>query len=159
MNTTVRTRYFLRNEDAVSEEFTVLPALSVVMIGFALFILLVANTYSSYSDRMDRLQTYQTIEGLFQKLMNPDCFFIKVPGVVNLRLLQNKTDSLQRTVEQYTRVGFGYRLQIQWDNQTWYFPENLETTPKGLVAISKAIGIYLNEAQTVPGTLTLSLWR
>ncbi len=27
------------------------------------------------------------------------------------------------------------------------------------VAVSKDVGIYLNEAQTVPGTLTIVLWE
>jgi hypothetical protein len=159
MNAIIRTRYFLKNEEAVSEEFTVLPALSVVMIGFALFVLLVAQTYDAYTDRIDRLQTYQIVEGFFQKILNPDCFFIKPPCVVDLRLLQNDTSSLQRYVEQYTRSGLNYYLLIQWDNQTWCSLEDIETHSLNYVAVSKPIGIYLNEAQTVLGTVTLSLWR
>jgi hypothetical protein len=159
MRTIVRKRYFLRNEEAVSEEFTVLPALSVVMIGIALFILLVAQTYGAYIERIDRLQTYQTVDGLFIKLMNPDCFFIKSPGLINLYLVQNETTLLQKFFGQYIRSGFLFQFQIKWSNQTWFFPKTSNANPLNRIAVSKAIGIYLNEAQTVPGTMTLLLWK
>ncbi len=159
MNANERTRYFLKNEEAVSEEFTVLPALSVVMIGFALFILLIAQTYGAYTERINRLQIYQVIDGFFQKIMNPDCFFIRSPGVIDLRLLQKDGDPLLSYLGQYTRSGFEFCVQIQWENQTWGFPEDIVTNLSEHVAVSKAIGIYLNEAQTVPGVITLLLWR
>ncbi len=158
MRNLLRKRYFLRNEEAVSEEFTVLPALSVVMIGFAVFIILLAQTYVAYADRIDRLQTYQTADGLLQKLTNPDCFFIKPPGLVHLPLLQNDTGALQNYFEQYTKSGFFFLLQIQWNNQTWDFPDPMTSDPVNCIAISKEIPISLNEAQTIPGTLTILLW-
>ena len=159
MKTTLRKRYFLKNVEAVSEEFTVLPALSVVMIGFALFVVLLAQTYITYADRIDRLQSYQTADGLLQKLTNPDCFFIREAGLIDLHLLQNDTISLQNFLEQYTKSGFFFHLQLHWNDQIWDFPESMSSDPDIRIAVSKEIGIYLNEAQTTPGTLTILLWR
>ena len=158
MRTTLRKRYFLKNEEAISEEFTVLPALSVVMIGFALFVVLLAQTYLTYTDRIDRLQSYQTADGLLQKLTNPDCFFIREAGLVDLHLLQNDTMSLQNFLEQYTKSDFFFHLQLHWNDQIWVFPESMVSNPDIRIAVSKEIGIYLNEAQTTPGTLTVLLW-
>jgi len=159
MRTTLRKRYFLKNEEAVSEEFTVLPALSVVMIGFALFVVLLAQTYITYADRIDRLQSYQTADGLLQKLTNPDCFFIREAGLVDLDLLQNDTISLQNFLEQYTKSGLFFHVQLHWNDQIWDFPESMASNPDIRIAVSKEIGIYLNEAQTTPGTLTILLWK
>jgi hypothetical protein len=159
MRNTVRKRYFLKNEEAVSEEFTVLPALSVVMIGFALFVVLLAQTYLAYADRIDRLQTYQTADVLLQKLTNPDCFFIRESGLVDVHLLQNDTSSLQNFFEQYTKAGLNFLLQLHWNDQLWEYPNTLEINPLTRTAVSKEIGVYLNEAQTIPGTLTIVIWK
>ena len=159
MRYSIHKRYFLKNEQAVSEEFTVLPALSVVMIGFALFVVLLAQTYIAYADRIDRLQSYQTADGLLQKLTNPDCYFIRRGGLVDLHLLQNDTKSLQNYCEQYLKSGFRFQLQLRWNDQIWDFSESLSSDPLNRIAVSKETGVYLNEAQTIPGTLTILLWR
>ncbi|MCX6661003.1 MAG: hypothetical protein NTY91_00455 [Euryarchaeota archaeon] len=159
MRNTVRKRYFLKNEEAVSEEFTVLPALSVVMIGFALFVILLAQTYLVYADRIDRLQSYQTADGLLQKLTNPDCFFIRESGLIDVHLLQDNTYFLQQFFEKYTRAGLHFLLQLHWNNQLWEYPNPGESNPLSRTAVSKGIGVYLNEAQTIPGTLTIVLWK
>ena len=85
---------FLKDENAVSEEFTSLPALSVVMIGFTLFILLIANTYMAYEQRIDSLEKYQTGYFIATKLTNPDCYFIKEGGIVDLPLMQTDINPL-----------------------------------------------------------------
>jgi hypothetical protein len=152
-------RYFLGDEHAVSEEFTILPALSIVMIGFALFAVLLAQTYTAYEERMDRLQNYQTADGIVHKLTNPDCYFIREGGLIDVSTLQNDTGSLQILCEQYERSGVIFLLRLQWYNLTQDFPETLSIAPMNRIAVSKDVGIYLNEAQTVPGTLTIVLWE
>jgi hypothetical protein len=151
-------RYFLRNEEAVSEEFTVLPALSVVMIGFGLFVILMAQTYTTYADRIGRLEIYQTADRLLQKLTNPDCFFIRESGLVDLQLLRNDTNSLPQFFDYYTKMGPCFLLQLRWSDQFWEYPNVHGISPLSSTAVSKEIGIYLNEAQTIPGTITIVLW-
>jgi hypothetical protein len=159
MRNRVKTRYFLKNEEAVSEEYTVLPALSVVLIGFALFVILLAQTYIAYADRIDRLQSYQTADGLLQKLTNPDCSFIRESGLIDLHLLQNDTNSLKQFFEKYTNIGIYFRLQLRWNNQLWEYPNPGQSNSLSRTVVSKEIGVYLNEAQTVPGTLAIVLWE
>ena len=152
-------RYFLVEEHAVSEEFTILPALSIVMIGFALFVVLLAQTYTAYEERMDRLQNYQTADGIAKKLTNLDCYFIREGGLIDVSILQNDPGSLQILCEQYERTGVIFLLRLQWNNLTQDFPEPLSIAPMNRVAVSKDVGVYLNEAQTVPGILTIILWE
>jgi hypothetical protein len=155
----IKVRSFLINKQAVSEEFTVLPALSIVMIGFALFAVLLAQTYTAYSEHINRLQNYQTADSILNKLTNPDCYFIKEGGLINLSLLQNDTSSLQGIYDQYRRVGIIFLLRLQWNDFIQDFPETLLAIPQNRIAVSKNLGIYLNEAQTIPGTLTILLWK
>jgi hypothetical protein len=159
MRSTKKTRNFLKNEDAVSEEFTILPALSVVMIGFVLFVVLLGQTYIAYADRVNRLQNYQTADRLLQKLTNPDCYFIRESGVIDLRILQNNNSSFQHFFEQYMKTKLSFLIQIRWNNQLWEYPNPSGSDPFSRTVVSKEIGVYLNEAQTIPGTFTVVLWK
>ncbi|DAC72664.1 MAG TPA: hypothetical protein DSN98_04075 [Thermoplasmata archaeon] len=159
MRNTHKVRSFLNDERAVSEEFTVLPALSIVMIGFALFIALLAQTYMAYAEHMNQLQNYQTTDGILQKLTNPDSYFIKEGGAINLSVLQNNTGPLQALCEQYNQSGISFLIRLSWKNITQDFPTSLLASPQNRIAVSKNIAVYLNEAQTTPATLSVLLWR
>jgi hypothetical protein len=158
MRKRIKIRSFLVDERGVSEEFTVLPALSIVMIGLALFIVLLAQTYTTYGERIERLQNYQTADGIIQKLTNPDCYFIREGGLIDLYTLQNDTGSLQSICAQYQKSRITFLLRLRWNNLTQDFPETPPMMPLNRVAVSKEVSIYLNEAQTIPGTLSILLW-
>ena len=151
---------FIKNDDAVSEEFTTLPALSVVMIGFTLFILLIANTYKACDARISSLEKYQIADFIATKLTNPNCFFIKAGGLVDLPLLK-KTESrekLNSIREEYRRMHMDFVVRISWKSMYLDFPEDLPLNVGDRVAVSKDVGVYLNVAQTKPGKLTIIIW-
>ena len=163
---TISRRRLIKDENAVSEEFTALPALSVVMIGFALFIVLIANTYSAYNTRIDSLDKYQTADFIATKLTNPDCFFIMEGGIVDLSILENSAisdDKLNAIRQEYESSGINFILRISYESTTKDFPSNpdpatLLANAGDRVAVSKDVGIYINEAQTKPGKLTIISW-
>jgi hypothetical protein len=159
MRTIIKRRNFLIDEQAVSEEFTVLPALSIVMIGFTLFVVLLAQTYTAYGERINQLQNYQTASSIVRKLTNPDCFFIRDGGLIDLFLLQNDTESLHLFCEQYQKSGIIFLVRLHWNNNTQDFPNTTISIPSNRIAISSNVGVYLNEGQTIPGTLTIIVWR
>ena len=149
---------FLKDENAVSEEFTSLPALSIVMIGFTLFILLISNTYMAYEQRIDSIEKYQTGYFIATKLTNPDCYFIKEGGIVDLALLRNDIEELILLCDKYKTSGINFIVRINWDKGSEDFPEELPVDVGNRIAVSKNVGIYLNQAQTTPGKLTIILW-
>lgn len=159
MRKRIKVRFFLKNEEAVSEEFTVLPALSIVMIGFTIFVVLLAQTYLAHAERVELLQQYQITDGLLQKLTNPECYFIRTGGLIDLSILECDTSSFHRLYEHYKQIGYEFYLQLQWDGQSKTLPESCIPQSLKRIAISRAIGVYINEAQTIPGTLTLVLWK
>ena len=158
MNKRKSFQIFLKDKNAVSEEFTSLPALSIVMIGFTLFILLIANTYAAYEQRIDSLEKYQTGYFIATKLTNPDCYFIRNGGIVDLPLLRTDPDRLISIRDDYRTSGVNFILRITWDEGSEDFPEELLDDIGDRVAVSKNVGIYLNKAQTTPGKLTVILW-
>ena len=149
---------FLKDEKAISEEFTSIPALSVFMIGFTLFILLIANTYIAYEQRIDSLEKYQNGFYISSKLTNPDCFFIREGGIVDLQLLRNDRYLLSLLCEEYKISGVNFIVRISFNEIFEDFPENLPDYVTNRVAVSKNVGIYLNQAQTTPGKLTIIMW-
>jgi hypothetical protein len=159
MRHTLQLRCFFADNYAVSEEFTSLPALSIVMIGFALFVVLLAQAYLTYEERMEQLQEYQTVDALASKLTNPDCFFMREGGLVDVSVLRQDTSSLQRICDQWRRSGVAFFLRLHWDDITEDFPGTCSTTSSHRVAVSHLVGVYLTDAQTIPGVLTVILWR
>jgi hypothetical protein len=159
MQKKITVRCFLTNEQAISEEFTTLPALSIVMIGFTLFIILLVQTHTAYETRIDLLENYQTADQIAYKLMNPDCYFIREGGLIDLSVLQNNIESLQVICEQYQKSGVTFFLRLRWNNIVEDYPSPLPSASINRIAISKNVGVYLSDAQTVPGTLTIIIWR
>lgn len=156
----MKLKKIISNKKAISEEFTTLPALSVVMIGFTIFFLLVANTYNAYENRIESLEKYKTADFIATKLTNPDCFFIKEGGIVNIDLLENdeSKQKLNSLKDEYRSSGFDFILRISWGSNQKDFPDELPIDISDRIAVSKNIGVYLNEAQTKPGKLTIILW-
>jgi hypothetical protein len=158
-------RSFILDENAVSEEFTSLPALSVVMIGFALFFVLLTNVYTSYGLRVESLEKYQTADFIATKLTNPDCFFIREGGLVDLPELRidGSGDKLNSIRSEYKASHVNFTVRISWQEGDTAkfedFPKNLPESIGDRIAVSRDVGVYLNEAQTSPGKLTIILWN
>jgi len=152
---------FLRDQNAISEEYTTLPALSVVMIGFTIFFLLLTNTYNAYETRIDSLEKYKTADFIITKITNPDCFFIKEGGIIYLNLLSSSEsiEILNNIRNEYLNRGIDFVLRLNWKDNYKDFPNKIPKNVENHIAVSKQFGICLNEAQTKPGTLTIIIWE
>jgi hypothetical protein len=153
----------LKNDNAISEEFTSLPALSVIMIGFTLFFVLIANVYHLYDSNVASIEKYQTADFIATKLTGHDCGFVKEGGIIDLPALEqyctegnNEFDALR---EEYQHYGINFSIIITWEDVSQCFPEDsVPSDHQDRIAVSKKMGIYINEAQTVPGEITVLLW-
>ncbi len=159
-------RSLIKNNQAVSEEFTSLPALSIIMIGFAIFILLLANTYSAYNQRSENLEKYQNANQIATKITNPDCFFIKEGRIIDLPALEKDITSPDSEFEKlrtdYKSKGINFVIKINYEKTTENFPTDSDTILKNIgerVAVTKNLAVFLNDAETKPGTLTIITWE
>lgn len=130
------------------------------MIAFALFFALIANVYISYENRIDALEKYQTADFIATKLTNPNCYFIQPGGTVDIQLLNTgiSNNELNDLRQEYAASNIDFILRISWDNNIEDFPEDLPSDVFNRVAVSKNIGIRLNDAETMPGKLTIIMW-
>jgi hypothetical protein len=154
-----RVAHFLQDKRAISEEFTSLPALAVVMIGFTLFVALIGNTYIAYHQRRAIVEDYQIGAFISTKLTSPHCFFMRPGGIVDLPCLERDSEALQLLQNNYLSSGINFTIRIHWLEHIREFPTSLPSDVGNRIAISKPVGIYLNPAQTVPGSLTVILWE
>ncbi|MFO7677074.1 MAG: hypothetical protein R6V50_01645 [Thermoplasmatota archaeon] len=155
-------RKIIDNQNAVSEEFTTLPSITIILVGFALFILLIANTYSAYESRIESIQKYQTANFIATKLTNSDCQFIQEAGSVryNLFTIFDTTDQWDILQEEYKKSAIGFRILLSWDEGSYELnPSDYNSLLTGdRVAVSREVSIQLNHARTIPGKLTIITW-
>jgi len=153
-------RGFLSNEDAISEEFTSLPALSIVMIGFTLFIVLLANTYGAYHDRMDRLEEYQTAGLIVQKMIDTSCPFIQSAKVVHLQRFLASELVINEVREEYQQSGFDFFVRVSFNTSSYDVPAtDMSDISGNRIAVSQHVSVVYNDVGQTPGKLTVILWK
>jgi len=127
------------------------------MIGFSLFLVLLAHTYTAYQERMIQVQYFQIAEGLLDKCTNPDSPMMR-NGLIDVPRLENTTD-IMRLRDEYHASNISFVLRLRYLDIDHDFPEPPPSIMPYRIAASKQLGVFLNDAQTAPGTLTLILWR
>ncbi len=152
---------FIQDEKATSEEFTSLPALTVVVIGFTLFVALLARIYTSYETRVDILENYKIASSIVSKLTNPNCLYIRPGSNIDLATLQSREGrlALNITRHEYQNSSIDFIVRLNWNNSAEDFPIELPEKTNDRVAVSTYIDVYLNEARTIPAKFTVILWR
>jgi hypothetical protein len=150
-------RLWSSNEEAVSEEYTALPALCTVVIGLALFFLLLAHAYTASQAQSETIHTYHTAELLTEKLLDPANSYMQPGGILDIASFTNAAEAPKQW-QDYSPKGFDFLFRLTYNHTTITLPTNA-TFPPTFTAASRTIPISLSDAQTTPGTLTVILWR
>lgn len=145
-------------EDAATEEYTALPALCVVVIGLALFFLLLAHAYAMPTAQSETTRTYHTAELLTEQLLDPANPFVQPGGTLNLAALTGASSPLDRLRQDHSPLGFDFLIRITTNTTSITLPTNI-TLQMPSVSASRTIPIALSPAQTITGRLTVVLWR
>lgn len=152
---------FVSDERGVAEEFTSLPALVVVMIGFGLFFALIAGVYYSYNERVESINKYGTADFVLERLTSEGGILhekdvIKESGKIDVNEFHRLDNLNQEMVNKKSGlVGVEYGLKLRYKKESlkeincWLYGD------EEVVAASKQVSVYLNEAETVPGILTV----
>ena len=151
----------VNDKRGVSEEFTSLPALTVVMIGFALFFALIAGVYHSYNERVESVDKYEAANFVLEKLTMTDGALADAGvtsegGVIDAAKFGDLEGRGDKIKEGCGITGVEYGLKLEWEGHM--IPCWLDNEGGNAVAASEQVAVYLNEAQTVPGVLTVIVW-
>ncbi|MDD5778348.1 MAG: hypothetical protein PHU95_02735 [Candidatus Thermoplasmatota archaeon] len=159
---------FISDERGISEEFTSLPALAVVLIGFGLFFALVGGAYHAHTEKMERVDEYRAANFVLQKLTASNGVLaeegILMPGgmVDGQRLLQKESEVARTLYEEAVAPGWGYSMVVEWrvgGEYTACRVDVCESEGGEQIAASKKIPVRVNAAQTVSGTFTVRVWE
>lgn len=155
---------FIKDKRGISEEFTSLPTLVVVMIGFGLFFALIGGVYYSYNEKVDRVDKYETANFILEDVTAADSPLgdsgvIQTGGTINPAAVDSNQAAIETSLRQNCSFpGWKYKIEIEWDTGSQHiipFRYDGEDT----VAASKEVPVYLNEAQTVAGEFRVTVWK
>jgi len=149
-------RRLYRNDVAVSEEFTALPALAVISIGLTLFLIVFSSAEKSYDIQKESIDEYQTAGFLLDHILDPNAPIMKDKGVINYPFLnsidgRNYLESIRR---QTGNINFS--ISLSFKDEEHFYPSTPCDTDR--IAVSQSIAVYLNEVETIPGRITIIIW-
>jgi len=146
------------NDAAISEEFTSLPALSLIMIGIVLFSLLIFSTYDSYGKQTDQLSEIEMAEYILAKCLDPDLEYMLDGSIIDMSCMRAPQGIayLENLQENLFPSGLEYTLSLHWDDTTIFILS--EPPGKDQLAVSQSIGIALNPVDVYPGAVTIIIW-
>lgn len=159
---------FTSDERGITEEFTSVPALVVVLIGFGLFFALVGGAYHAHTEKMKSIDEYRRASFILEKLTTSGGVLteegVLLPGGVidGHRLLQYKRDVARMLREKAAFPTIKYDLVVTWsvrgEERVCRVPV-YEIEDKDHIAASKKIPVRESTAQIVPGTFTVRIWE
>jgi len=159
---------FIKDERGISEEFVSLPALAVVVTGFAIFFIMIAGVYHSYNQEMKSVDEYQTASFILEKITTSDGALVKEGimmegGVINLINFERINEkSMDEIVKECGIKGKKFALKLELEKKYDKLKNSLikgVLPDKEYITVSKRVIVYLNEAKKVPGVLSVMVWE
>lgn len=159
---------FIRDERGLSEELTSLPALAVIMTGFAIFFIMIAGVYHSYNQEMESIDEYQTANFILEKITTSDGALAKkgimmeggLISLINFERINEKImdEIIKESGIEGERVALKLELKKGYDElKNPLIRGKLPTTE--YITVSKRVTVYLNEVKKVPGVLSVMVWE
>ncbi len=148
---------FTSDEQAVVEPNSDLVAMALAVIGFVIFISVMAHTYQVYQEKTYIAQHYDDAASLAGLLRNDP--LLTAPGRPDLidafRVESMSAGDIGELKDRYgTRYDFSFKVEAPPT-----YSKVVGTSEDLGVSASIPVTIRLNEAEEIPGTLTVKLWE
>jgi len=155
---------FINDKRGISEEFTSLPALTVVMIGFAIFLVLITGVYHSYNEEVKTIDKYEAANFVLEKITSSNGILekkevLKPGGIIDETKFVESMENYEEIIKESGVVGVEFGLKLEYEGNNGEIEWKNIPSSKDVVAASKRVSVSLNEAQTVPGVLTVMVWE
>jgi hypothetical protein len=148
---------FTSDDRGLVEPNSDLVAMALTVIGFILFISMVAHTYEVHQEKTYIAQHYSDAVNLAGLLMkDPTLTASDRPDLIDASSIESMTtDQIQGLKEKY---GTGYDFSFKIEVPLVYSNVVGESEDMG-VSASVPVTIRLNDANEMPGTLTVKIWE
>lgn len=153
---------FIKDKRGVAEEFTSLPAIMVVMIGFAIFFAMIATVYHLHNEKVEDKELFEVAHYVALKLTSADSPFV-AEGSTSLLLDKNKLDITVDELKKYCNpIGYDYHVKVYEYNEDGSkerigdignkIPDKNKVSASRKVAIKDEIGVKYGE-------IVVIVWR
>ncbi len=154
---------FISDERGVVEPHVDMPAMALAVVGFVVFIAVISQAFGAYQNKAFIAENYQDAMNLAEKLSRDSTLTGTVRhdviDVVRLEEIGKEPMELMRKYGAY----YNFMFKVEADSKTMTYikiiknPEISES--KYGISSSIPVTVKLNDAQELPGTLTVKIWR
>ena len=145
------------NEKGIVEPNSDLVAMALAVVGFIIFVSLVAHTYQVYQEKTYIAEHYGDAASLAGLLMkNPALTAPDRPDLIDASRIEGLgPEDIRELTERYgTRYDFSFKIEVPP-----FYRKVVGSSPDMGVSASVPVTIRLNEANEMPGTLTVKIWE
>ena len=148
---------FTKDERGVVEPSSDLVVMALAVIGFVIFISVIAQTYQIYQEKTLIAQQYGDAVSLAELLRNDPLLTVpRCPELIDASRLESLDagDINELRGKYAARYNFSFKIEVP---STY---SNVVGTSEELgVSASVPVTIRLNEVEEMPGTLTVKIWE
>jgi nitrate reductase alpha subunit len=148
---------------AISESFTVLPALAMILIGFTLFSILISSAYSTVDHQQDYNEMFKLSNEILEKISTPNSIITTDENSVRFDDFTSTRAELfiEELQKSYQPYGFSFAVKLSCNDLITFIPPSFLQNSEihNQYACSKQVTVELNEVTTLPGTLTIVFWK
>lgn len=148
---------FTSDERGIVEPHSDIVAMALTVIGFIIFISLIVHTYQVYDEKTYIAQHYDDAARLAGLLRNePLLTSPGRPDLIDAARVESLTsgDIEALNVRYGTRYGFSFKVEVPS-----MYSEVVGTAEELGVSASVPVTVRLNEADELPGILTVKIWE
>lgn len=149
---------FLSDNSAVAEEFSSLPALTIVVIGLSIFIVLIAQAYGAYVDREQSNELFEVANEILEDLTSHGSLVLASEGTIDGSVFLNDDSSVKK-VEDFFDLKYDGVILLSFDEFSLQLPQNKTIIDSVRVSVSKNAAIRLNDLETKNGVVSVIVWR
>ncbi len=151
---------FTSDEKGLIEPYTELPVMALAVVGFIVFIAVLAQAYTTYQEKSFMAGHYQDATNLARKLSRDSTLMGDRPGVIDPEKLE-----ILDPVEIFRQYGSYYNFMFKVDsnseNRSYskVIKDSQLKESKIGVSVSIPVTVRFNDVEEQPGTLTVKIWR
>ncbi len=154
---------FISDERAVVEPHVDMPAMALAVVGFVVFIAITSQAYGAYQNKAFISENYQDASNLVEKLSRESMLTGSArPDVIDVVRLEAVENDPTELMQKYgTHYNFVIKVEVDTKSRTYIrIIKNPDiTVSKYGISSSIPVTVRFNDAQELPGTLTVKIWR
>ena len=148
---------FTKDERAIVEPNSDMVAMVLAVIGFVIFIAVIAQTYQLYQEKTLITQQYGDAVSLAELLGNdPLLTVLRCPELIDASRVESlDTRDINELRGKYAaRYNFSFKIEVPPT-----YSKVVGTSEELGISASVPVTIRLNEVEEMPGTLTVKIWE